>query len=145
MKNRGISVALSEFIIAVITVVIALLAASYFMGVWNQQQEQFIVVPIVSIRSTLNASTTQPTLILHIKNEGAKVIHIIRIEIQVGNGSWVNSTSWTIEPGQTVDINITNWEWWGTGSPPSLVPGNKCRVVIITERIGSLFYDVVVS
>ncbi|MCE4620238.1 MAG: hypothetical protein F7C33_04360 [Desulfurococcales archaeon] len=145
MKKRAISPAISEFILAVITVSLAILATSYFIGVWNQQQEKFSVVPIVNIRSTLNSTSTQPVLVLHIKNEGARAVHIIRVEIRVGTGAWVNTSNWTIKPGESVDLTISSWEWWGNDSPPDLNPGDKCRVVIITEKIGSLFYDVTVS
>ena len=145
LRNRGISPAISELILAVIAISLAIISASYILGIWNQQQEEFTVTPMLSIRSSVNSAQTQPILLLHVKNDGTKVVKIVKVEVRVGNGAWVNSQGWTIRPGESVDIRISSWTWVGSGNPPSLNPGDKCRVVVITERIGSLFYDITVS
>lgn len=133
----------SVLILVAITIVFSLIVYSYFIGLWSFEQEKFTVTPMLYARGQANG--TGPKLSLHLRNDGGKTATIIEIEIRTDIGSWYNYTQITVPPHSSIDINITDWKWSGSSNPPSLVPGQKIRVIVYTENFGPIFFDVVVE
>ena len=142
-KHRvGMSQIITELILIVAVVTVTVAMVSWLLGIWNTQQENFIIVPTLSVKASSLSSS--PELQLYIKNTGTKPLTILLIEIEASEGTYVNRTNVTIQPHQSTTLRISNWIWEGEGNPPGLVPGGKYRVKIYTE-FGTYIVDVVAS
>ncbi len=143
-RVEGVSPIISEVILVAVVIAISLIAASWLLGLWGVEQENFIAIPYLYVTGGSVASGGYPELVLFVRNDGVKSVVILRVEILMGDrGSYVNSTEITVEPGFRGEIRISGWEWVGTGDPPDLVRGGMYRVKVYTDRFGVYIQDVV--
>lgn len=145
MRRRGIENVISFVILVSIVVVLSIVAARWIMSAVQTTEQAFIVQPKIFIYNRSLVNGTAPELYLHVSNEGNREAVIIMVEIRTDTGSWVNRSRIVVPAGADMTIVIKNWQWIGTGSPPVLHKGDRLRVVIYTERYGSMFFDVIVS
>ncbi len=144
-RRRGISAAVGELILVGVTVSLAFVMAMYIKSVWHTEAEEFILTPILSMRSSSSAVNGSLVLELHIRNEGQREAVILKVEVRSSEGAWVNSSRIVVPPGSSLDVVIDEWVWVGQDGPPTPVRGEKYRVLVYTEGSGVLMYDVVLS
>lgn len=143
--RRAVHPVISVVILIAVTIVISLLVANYLFGIWNVEQEQFSITPVLYAQ-TSGSSTGGPILNLYIKNAGGKQVTIYKIEIRSDIGSWYNTSVYVIPANSALNVTIDTWKWSGqTSTPPPLKPGDRYRIIVYTENMGILFYDVVFS
>ncbi|MEB3860677.1 MAG: hypothetical protein GSR84_00475 [Desulfurococcales archaeon] len=126
-------------------IVVSLAAANWVMGLWGGVQEEFMVRPMVYVRyyGTGVGGGATPVLNLLVENKGNAPVKILRIELQVSGGSYVNMTNITVPAKGEISTTITSWTTQGT--PTAIGRGDKVRVIIYTDRLDRLFFDVVAS
>jgi hypothetical protein len=146
-RRRSVSIAISSIIIIVVSIIFTLLAVNWIFGVWRSEQSKFAVTPILLVKSTGETTVNNASLILklHILNEGDVEVRIIRVEVEATKGFYVNSTRFVIPPGSSIDVVIEDWSWVGEGDPVPILPGNKYRIKLYTERFGVYIQDVIAS
>ncbi len=136
---------IATLILVGLTIAIAVAAVAWIMGIWASEQQQFIVRPILKIIAAgtglQEGASGQPVLVLYIENEGASSIKILRVEIRGSEGLYFNNLNVTIGAGEEKTITIDTWG--SEGNPPPLIRGHMYRVVIYTDKLGMIFYDVV--
>lgn len=142
--KRGISIAIIEAILVAITIIFILLAMNWLWGLWRVEQEAFMINPILFVKAT-GTSGEQLILRLHITNDGGKAVTILRIEVEASGGYFLNRTNLVVEPGARLDIEISDWVWIGESESPTMIPGDRYRVKIYTDRYGIYITDVVAS
>ena len=137
--------ALATVILVGLTIAIALAAVAWIMGVWTSEQQQFIVRPILRVIAAgtglQEGASGQPVLVLYVENSGASAVKILRVEIRGSEGFYFNDLNLTIGAGEEKTITIDSWGF--EGNPPPLIRGHMYRVVIYTDKLGMIFYDVV--
>ncbi|MCE4603085.1 MAG: hypothetical protein F7B18_07870 [Desulfurococcales archaeon] len=126
-------------------IVVSLAAANWVTGMWSGIQEEFMVRPMVYVRyyGTGVGGNATPVLNLLVENKGNAPVKILRIELQVSGGSYVNMTNIVI-PAQG-EISTTINSWTTQGSPTAIERGDRVRVIIYTDKLDRLFFDVVAS
>ena len=143
-RKRGISIAITEVILVAVTIAFIFLAINWLWGLWHVEQEAFMINPILFVKAT-GTSGEQLILNLYIINEGGKAVTILKVEVEASGGSFLNKTNLIVEPGARLDIEISDWIWVGEGEPPTIIPGDRYRVKIYTDRYGVYIADVVAS
>lgn len=147
LSRKGISIIISEVIIIAASIIFILLAVNWILGAWRSEEAKFMVLPILSIKSVSNTSAINGSLVLnlHVVNEGDVEVKIIKVEVEAGEGVYVNITPFTVPPGSSVNIVIDKWIWIGADDPAPIIPGGKYRIKLYTEKFGLFIRDVVAS
>ena len=139
--REGISALIAEVLIMAISLAVIGVAVSWVLGLWNTTQETFMINPV--IRISYGSLSPEPVLKLHIVNKGSHGDTIIRVEVKIGNGYYINESTFDIPAGFSGDIIINKWS--KNGSPKQPEPGDRCRIYVYTRDHGMMFYDLLVT
>ena len=136
---------IAAVIVVAAGVVIALAAASWLLGLWSGVQEEFMIRPMVYVRQygTGLSGGSVPELVLVVDNKGNAGLKILRVELQVAGGSYVNMSVFEVPPQSEVTITINDWDV--VGSPAPIDRGDNVRVIVYTDKVDRLFFDIVAS
>lgn len=145
VARRAVHPIITVVMLVAITIAVSLLVANYLFGVWRVELEKFTVTPMIYTR-TSGSNSGEPILNLYIKNDGAKEVVVYKVEIRSDVGSWYNLSKIIVPANSVMNITIDKWKWSGeTPQPPSIEPGDRFRVLLYTENMGVLFYEIVFS
>ncbi|MCE4613597.1 MAG: hypothetical protein F7C07_07185 [Desulfurococcales archaeon] len=142
--QEGISVLIAEVIIVAVTIAFIFLAVNWIWGIWQIQQEEFMITPILWVKASASGET-ELILNLRLVNEGGKAINILKIEVEAYGGYFLNSSVIRVGPGETKQVTIDEWVWQGSGPEPKIVAGDRFTVKIYTDRYGVYTASVVAS
>ncbi len=139
--------AIATVILIGITISLIFGFLAWLMGVWVTEQQEFTVRPILKVigakTGLQQGAGGTPVLVLYIENKGTASIKILRVEIRGSEGYYYNDLNQTVAAGSELTITIDSW--LTSGSPPPIIKGHMYRVLIYTDKLSTIFYDVVAS
>jgi len=139
--RRGISILLATLIIIATSIAVIASVILWVKSTVYTTEEQFMIRPmIVVVKAAPQPCPGGFQLILYIVNKGSIRDRIVRVVVEAGGGSYVNSTVIDVPPVYVGEKVISGWVVKGRPSP--IESKNMYRVFIYLEKQGPLIYPV---
>lgn len=143
--RKALTPTVALVVLIAVTLIISLTFITYIYGLWHSVQEEFILRPYLYVTQQTLLNDTSVILELYVVNVGPKSDKIMEIKIIATNGTLTYNKQILIPAGFKGYIRIgddPSEKWEGTGE---IIKGEMYRVIVYTEKHGTMFYDVLAS